>query len=152
MADIVTREPFVGSIRQAMERFFDEPFFRDPFMASPFRFISDEGSLPLDVYERDNQIVVEASLPGFKKDEIDVQVQQGVLTIKAQRNQEHEETSNGGRYYRRERSWGAVSRRVALPGTVDETKVNAELKNGVLRLTVPIAEQARPKQIAIQGE
>jgi HSP20 family protein len=152
-SDIVRRDPVFNTVRQAMDRFFDEPFFREA-MANPFRAISDEGTLPLDVYEKDGKIVVEASLPGFQKDEIDVQVHEGVLYIKAQRSSEHEESGdvngNGGRYFRRERTWGSLSRRVALPATVDEKAVEAELKNGVLTLRIPLPEQTRPKQIEIK--
>lgn len=150
MADIVRRDPFVGSLRQAMENFFDDGFFRDPLATFP-RFISDEGSLPLDVYEKDGKLMVEASLPGFAKNEIDVQVHDGVLSIKAQHSEDKEESKDNGKYYRRERSWNAVSRRVALPGVVDDANVEATLKDGVLTLSVPQAEKAKPKQIEIKG-
>lgn len=151
MADIVRRDPFgVGfggafrsPLRDMMDRMFDDSFLRS---------FSDEGSLALDVYEKDNQLIVEASLPGYAKDEIDVQVHDGVLSIKAQRSSETEEGERGGKFYRRERSWGAVSRRIALPGIVKDAPVDAELKNGVLKLSIPMPEQQGPKQIEIRGE
>lgn len=153
--EVVRRDPFTPALtpfRQMMDRFFDDPFFRTGFPALGLGVGNDEGTLALDVYERDNHIVVEASLPGFTKDEIDVRVDEGILSIKAQRSEEHEEGERGGKYYRRERSWGSVSRRVALPGIVKDAEVDAELKNGVLKLSIPLPEKPSPKQIEIKGE
>lgn len=156
--EVVRRDPLSTSMegftpfRRMMDRFFDDPFFRPMIASMPFGSMSEEGSLALDVYERDGQLKVEASLPGFKKDEIDVQVRDGILAIKAQKTAEHEEGERGGKYYRRERSWGSVSRRVALPGIVQDADVSAELKNGVLTLSIPLPEEKQPKQIQIQGE
>ncbi len=149
MADVVRRDPFFPPVRQMLERMFDDPFFRDA-ARTPFGFPSEEGSLALDVYEKDNKLHVEASLPGFKKEEIDVRVEDGILSIRAQRNEEKEE--RGDKFYRRERSWGAVSRRVALPGIVKDAPVEAELKNGVLTLAIALPQKAEPKQIEIKGE
>ena len=88
-------------------------------------------------------------MPGFAKDEIDVNVNEGVLAIKGQHSEEHEES--GERFYRRERSYGAVSRRIALPGIVADADVSAELKSGVLTLHIPLPETAKPKQIEIKA-
>lgn len=155
--EIVRREPFAGSFgpfRQAMDRFFEDPFFRTPFPVPALTGLTgnDDGTLALDVYEKDHRLVVEASLPGFTKDQVDVQVHDGILSIKAQRSSESEEGEPGGKFYRRERSWGSVSRRVALPGIVKDAPVEAELKNGVLTLSIPLPEKATPKQIEIKGE
>ena len=156
--DVVRRDPFASSMegftpfRRMMDRFLDDPFFRPMIASTPFTALNDEGSLALDVYEHDGALKVEASLPGFKKDEVDVQVHDGILSIKAQRSAEHVEGEPGGKYYRRERSWDSVSRRVALPGIVKDAEVAAELKNGLLTLTIPLPETPQPKQIKIQGE
>lgn len=150
MADIVPAEPFrwmdrdFGNLRRMMDRVFDDTFFRSPATA-----LIDEGSLALDVLEKDGKVVVKASLPGFAKEEIDVQVHDGVLYIKAEHNEEKEEKD--AKFYRRERRYGAVARRVALPGTVSEADVSAELKDGVLTLTLPVPEKAQPKQIEIKA-
>lgn len=154
--DVVRRDPFAAiegfspfrPLGRVFDRVFDDPFFR----SAGFGSISDEGTLALDVFEKDGALRVEASLPGFKKDEIDVQVHDGILSIKAQRSAESEQGEPGGKFYRRERSWGAVSRRVALPGIVKDAPVEAELKNGVLSLSIPLPEKAQPKQIEIKGE
>ncbi len=98
--EVVRRDPFASSVegftpfRRIVDRFFDDPFFRPMVGSAPFSgAFSDEGSLALDVYEQDGKPKVEASLPGFKKDEVDVQVHDGVLSIKAQRSSEREEAS-----------------------------------------------------------
>lgn len=151
MPDIIRREPFGLSptLRHAMERFFDEPFFRHPM-----GFLNEEGTLALDIAEAKDgakkEIVVRADLPGFTKDEVDVQVHEGVLTIQAAHANEHEE--QGDRWYRRERSWGTLSRRVALPGVVKDAAVEATLKDGVLTLRIPLPKESAPKQIEIKSE
>lgn len=142
MANIVRHDPFT-SLRQTMDRLFDDSFFRAPGR------LFDEGTLPVDISETESDLVVRASLPGFEKDEIDVNVNEGVLSIKGQHGEEHEE--QGERFYRRERSYGSVSRRIALPGIVADADVNAELKGGVLTLHIPLPETAKPKQIEINA-
>ena len=137
-----------GPFRRVFDRVFDDPFFRTVSGGA----FAEEGALALDMYEQDGALKVEASLPGFKKDEVDVQVHAGILSIKAQRSSETEEGERGSKFYRRERSWGAVSRRVALPGIVKDAEVDAELRNGVLTLTIPVPAQPQPKQIEIKGE
>ena len=148
MADIVRRDPFEllagGGLRQMMDRLFDDSFMRSPLTAG-----WDEGTLAVDISEKDHQLVVRASVPGFKKEDIDVQVHEGVLSINAKHNEEHEE--KGETFYRRERRYGSVSRRIALPGVVHEAPVDAELKDGVLTLKIAVPEASRPKQIEIKG-
>ena len=147
MADITRRDPFGlnSNFRQAMERFFDDPLFRHPVA-----FLPEEGALALDISENQKEIVVTADLPSFAKEDIDVQLHDGILAIRAQHSEEHEE--KGDHYYRRERSWGSLSRRVALPGVVRDAPVEAVLKDGVLTLHIPVPEQAGPKQIEIKSE
>ena len=126
-----------------MDRLFDDSLFR-----APGRF-SDEGTLPVDISETDANLTVRASMPGFEPDEIDVNVNEGVLSTKGQHAEVHEE--EGERFYRRERSTGAVSRRIGLPSIVADSDVDAEFKGGVLTLRMPIPEQAKPKQIEIKA-
>lgn len=143
MANIVVRrDPFTG-MRQVMDRLFDESFFR-PIHTHSW----DEGTLPVDIYERDGKLNVRASLPGFDKDDIDIQVHEGVLSINAKHTTE-DETSEG-RWYRRERHLSSVSRRIALPDTAYDAEVDAELTDGVLTLSWPLAEEAQPRQIEIR--
>jgi HSP20 family protein len=103
--------------------------------------------LPLDVLEDEKTVIVRASLPGFKPEDVDVQVHNGILTIKAEQTEENEERSE--RYLRRERRFGAVSRSVALPSMVDEDACDANLENGVLTLRIPKSQEAMPRKIKI---
>src|SRR5688500_631942 len=105
MADIVRRDPFdFGGLRQVMDRLFEEPF-RTPVLGHGW----DEGTLPVDVSQADGKLLVRASLPGFTAEDIDVQVNEGVLSIKAEHSSDTETTDE--KYYRRERRYGSVSRR-----------------------------------------
>lgn len=147
MADIVRRDPFDGlglpGLRQMMDRLFDDSFFRSPTFGT-----WDEGTLAVDISEADHELVVRASLPGFKKEEIEVQVDEGVLSINAKHSEEKEE--KGETFYRRERRSGSVSRRIALPGVIHDAPVDATLADGVLTLRLKVPEAARPKQIEIK--
>ncbi len=140
MAGIVRYDPF-DSPRDFMERFFNRAF--GPAEANGY----DEGALGVDISETDQELIVRASLPGFSEDEIDVQLHQGVLSIKAEHtvSEAHEDE----RYHRRERRWSTLSRRLALPGVLHEADVQAELKNGVLTLRIPVPAVAKPRQITI---
>jgi HSP20 family protein len=142
MFEIIRRSPLDRTMRNLMDFVGHDPFFRTSTMP-----LDDEGTLSLDVIEEDGDIVVRASLPGFSKKDIDVQIHNGVLSIKAE-HAEEKETSDE-HYYRRERSVGSVSRRIALPGIISEAQAKAELTAGVLTLRIPQAEVARPKQIPV---
>lgn len=144
MADIVRRDPF-ANVRQVMDRFFDDSLLRWPANGQGL----EEGTLPVDVSQADGEIRVRASLPGFRAEDIDVQVHEGVLSIKAEHDEER--AGAGERYYRRERARGSVSRRIALPGIVRDARVDAQLAGGVLTLALPLPEQAQPQQIEIRS-
>jgi HSP20 family protein len=143
MLDIIRRDPVGRSVRDLLSFVADDPFFRTPLFES-----SEEGTLALDIAEGDGELIVRASVPGFAKEDIDVQIHNGVLSIKAEQSREKE--TKDERYYRRERRTGSVSRRIALPGVVSEASAHAELSDGVLTLRIPQAEVSRPKQIPIE--
>ena len=136
----------LGSLRRAMDRFFDDSFFtargsRDTSYAT----------LPVDISERDGDLVVRASLPGFGRDEIDVRVNDGVLSISASHGEDGDDgEQTDERFYRRERGSGTLSRRITLPRKVRDAEVAAELVDGVLTLIIPTPEEAKPKQIEIK--
>jgi HSP20 family protein len=130
-----------GSIREFMDSF-NEPFGQMSEM-KPF----EAGLLPVDVSEKDGEFLIRASLPGFSRENIDIQVHEGTVTIKAEHNEEHEET--GEKFYRRERRFGSVSRSITLPGVTGESAIKAEFVDGVLTLRVPQSEAAKPKKIRI---
>jgi HSP20 family protein len=101
----------------------------------------------LDVYEDKDQFVVKAELPGMKKEDIDVSLHKGSLTISGERKSESEGTEGG--VYRSERYFGRFQRTLDLPASVEMDKVAAEYRDGILSLTLPKAEEAKPKQISV---
>jgi len=121
--------------------------FNDPFLAGLPAADSEEGTLALDVSEDESNVIVRASLPGFKKDDVEIELHDNVLTIKAEQSEESEEKHE--RYYRRERSYGSVSRRVALPSSVIDDEAKAELKDGVLTVRVPKTKAETPKKVKV---
>ena len=102
---------------------------------------------PVDIREDDNHVYVEAELPGFNKDEIEVTMEQGVLTINAQRK--HEERK-GEEQHLTERRFTRVSRSFRLPTPVDEGNINASLDSGVLTLSLPKREEVKPRRIEVK--
>lgn len=145
MTNLTRRDPFgIPTIDRFISQIFDEPVVRLRAMTPAV----EEGALALDVSEDENDVIVRASLPGFKKEDIDVEVHDGVLAIKAEQEEEKEE--KGEQFYRRERRFGSVSRRIALPSQVVEDKAAAELKDGVLTLRLPKTTKATARKVAIR--
>jgi len=101
----------------------------------------------LDVYEDNDQFVVKAELPGMKKEEIDISLHNGSLTLAGERRSGHETSDEG--VYRSERHIGRFQRTVDLPTTVRDDKVRAEYRDGILSITLPKAEEVKPKQISV---
>ena len=101
----------------------------------------------VDIYEEENAIVLEAELPGVEKDNIDVDVKDGVLTLKGERSSDSEIKEDS--FYRRERCFGSFERRFNLPENVDPDKITADYKDGVLKVGVPKPEEVKPKQITV---
>ena len=147
MADLMTRDPVTAlerrftDMQQILDRLGARSFWRTPDL------FADDETLALDVREEDGTVIVESSLPGFKKDEIEVELSDGALSIRAE--QEHEEERKDAHYYHRERSRGVMTRRVELPGVAAAARVDASLKDGVLTLRIPLAEEAKPKRVEI---
>jgi HSP20 family protein len=125
-------------------RMFDEAFHR--FLSEP------QGNRPwspaVDVYETENELVLKADLPEVELEDIDVRVENQTLTISGERKFEKRDTDKG--YHRIERSYGTFQRSFAVPNTFDTEKINAGFKNGVLSVTLPKKEAAKPRQIKVQ--
>lgn len=107
------------------------------------------GTYPaLNVWEDADNLLVEAELPGFRLDDIEIYVTGNQLTLKGERRPpEHGQ----GTWYRQERGYGRLSRMVELPGQVNGDRVSAELKNGVLTITLPKSEAAKPRRIEVKA-
>jgi len=105
--------------------------------------------VPVDIYRENSNLVVKAPLPGVKPEDIDVTVVGETLTIRGETKEEKEVKEEN--VIRRERRFGAFSRTVDLPAPVDANKAKATFENGVLTLTLPVAEEAKPKEIKVQA-
>jgi HSP20 family protein len=101
---------------------------------------------PLDVYEDKNSLIVKAELPGFKKEELDISLHQGTLSISGERRTEHKE----GESSRSESFFGRFQRTFTLPKPVDGQKVSASYVDGILTITLPKTEESKPKQIEVK--
>jgi HSP20 family protein len=102
---------------------------------------------PVDIAEDKDRILLTAELPGFKEEEISIQMEGGVLTIRGERQFEREK--EGRTYHRVERSYGQFIRTFTLPNNVDRENVRANFRNGILEIELPKREEARPRQIQI---
>jgi HSP20 family protein len=106
------------------------------------------GQPAANLYERGDALLVEMEVPGVKHDQIDISVAGGELSVKVSRPEVEQE---GVTYHRRERPVGSISRVLRLPVEVDADRVDAELRDGVLLITLPKAESARPRKINVAG-
>ena len=104
----------------------------------------------IDVVTEDGDLVIRAELPGVKREDVDITLQNNVLTVSGERKAEQEEERGG--YYVRERRYGSFSRSLTVPEGVDESKIHARYENGILEVTVEGAAQVQePKRIQIEG-
>ena len=139
-------DPFreIASLREDMDRIFDSFFGRFPERER------QEGIwLPLiDIEENNDEVTVRAEVPGMRKDDIKVSVVGDTLTLSGERKYESEE--KGRTFHRIERAYGKFYRTISLPAKVDNNKVKAQYKDGILTITLPKANKARPQEIAIE--
>ena len=104
---------------------------------------------PVDIYETEgNDIVLKAELPGLRREDIDLTVENTTLTIKGQRRPD--EAIREQQYHRLERAYGSFSRSFTLPNTIEPAKVRADYRDGVLTITLPLRQEARPRQIQVE--
>jgi HSP20 family protein len=124
------------------------------FQDSINRLFSDDGvktrpwAPAVDIMETENELVLKADVPGVALKDIDIQLENGTLTVKGERKYEKEEKSKG--FHRMERSYGTFVRYFTVPDTVDAEHVHAAYEAGVLTITLPKKEIAKPKTIKVQ--
>ena len=138
----------LSNIREEMNRLFD-----DFFTGWPERrrgLLEGEWAPSIDVAETDEDIVITAELPGVDQKGVDITIVDDVLTLKGEKKEEKEVKEKN--YHRIERSYGTFQRSISLPTGVKADKAKATYKDGVLQITVPKAEEAKPKQIKINVE
>lgn len=134
----------LSTLRNELDRLFEAPLTE---LARTTHLLS--GSAPaIDIYEDKDNFVVKAELPGMKKEDIDLSLHDGSLSISGERK--GDEKWQDAEVYRSERFFGRFQRTVALPTPVDAANIKAHYKDGVLTVTLPKAEEAKPKQIDVQ--
>jgi HSP20 family protein len=143
---IIRWEPFrdLVSTRDRFNRLFNESFSR---FFEDGEWGTRNWMPPVDVYETDQSVVVKAELPGVDPKDVEARVEDGTLYLKGQRKFENEVKQDD--YHQIERAYGSFMRSFALPSSVNADKVTAEYKDGVLTLTLPKREEAKPKTIKI---
>lgn len=145
MSRLVRWEPYreALSIRDLMERFMNEPM-------TGMRPWSESGIPSVDMYQTDEEIIVKATLPGVQPDDIHISVTGDMLTVRGTTSEEQEAQDSS--YYVRERRQGEFSRALTLPAPVVADKARAEFENGILTLTLPKAEEVKPKTITVKAK
>jgi HSP20 family protein len=134
------------NLRDELDNIFDRAFGQ--IFESPAQTQLMGGWVPaVDLYEDKDNLRVKCEVPGMKKEDIDISLHEGFLTISGERKQESEKKE--GEVYRTERYEGRFSRSLALPSKVNADKINATYKDGVLTVVLPKAEEAKPKQIQV---
>lgn len=147
MSNLIRWEPAreMMTLREAMDRLFDDAFTR------PLSIAGNGWAVPaVDMYQTDNEVVVKAALPGMKSEDVQLNVTGEVLTIKGEIKQKDEVKEKA--YHLREQRWGMFERSVILPTEVVADKAKADFENGILTISLPKAEEAKPKSISIKAK
>ncbi len=138
MALLVKPEPFSREMDRVFDAFFGQ---------------TEQGRRwvpPMDLVEADDHFVLKADLPGLSEGDVNIEVQDGALTISGERTAEHEQRERG--FYRIERAFGSFNRSLSLPDGVDPDRIEASFSHGVLEVRIPKPEQRKPRRIAISGQ
>ncbi len=144
---LIRWDPFreMSGLQERMNRLFSDIRSRSPFGEEE---LAQGAWIPaVDIFETNDSIVLKAELPGVKKEEIGVEVKDNTLTLKGEKKFEKEVKEEN--YHRIERSYGSFQRAFTLPNTVQPENVRAKFKDGILEITLPKHEEARPKQIKV---
>jgi HSP20 family protein len=145
MSNLTRWEPVreMMTLREAMDRLFDDAFTR------PINLRDGGWSSPaIDMYQTNDDVVVRAALPGFKADEVQINVTGDVLVLRGEIK--HEEEKEDRAWHIREHRWGSFERTLALPTDVRADKAVADFENGILTITLPKAEEVKPRTITVK--
>jgi HSP20 family protein len=145
---IVRWEPFrdLLSLQDRMNRLFHEQY-RGAQGSDDEWALGGSWAPAVDIYEHGSDIVLKAELPGVDPKDVDIRLENNVLTLRGQRKFENEVKKES--YHRVERSYGSFSRSFTLPSVVDQGAIKAEFKDGILKVVLPKREESKPKQIEI---
>lgn len=124
--------------------------FLDEFFNSPIYSGRYTTGVMLDMYEDGDNVVVEAKIPGFKEEEIEISVEDNVLTITGNATEEKVEEDKKKKYYYKEVTKQSFTRSVSIPSKVDAENATAEIKDGMIKITMPKLPEAKPKKISVK--
>ncbi len=143
-----TWDPFgeLSTLQERMNRLFEE---RLPSTRNEEELNLGTFYPAVDIREGDKEITIKAELPGIKKEDVHIDVNDGVITLSGERKLEKEDKKEN--YHRIERSYGSFHRSFTLPSTVDVEKIKATYKDGILEATLPKTEEAKPKSIPVEA-
>ena len=133
----------LSGLRDELDRLFEGTFGE----LRPGQQLLGGWNPPVDVYEDHDNVIVKAEIPGLKREEIEVSLHEGNLIISGERKSERKTEEDGS--YRTERFFGRFHRTVGLPTTVDDKKIKAQYRDGILTVTLPKAEEAKPRKIEV---
>ena len=143
-------EPFreMRRVHDMLDRMMDDAYLGERGKSTVL-----EGLAPVDLYETDDEVVIQAMMPGMTADDIQISVDRDVLTLRGESEQKSESEEGDGRvYHHRELRYQRFSRSIRLPIMVDADKADAQFENGILTLTLPKAEEVKPKQITVKAK
>jgi HSP20 family protein len=146
---IVRLEPFrdMVAVQDRLNRIFDDAVRGSSRGSDEDLALGGQWAPSVDIFEHEGNLVLRAELPGIEPKDVDVRVENNVLTLRGERKFESEVKRE--KYHRVERAYGTFSRSFTLPNVVDTEKIKAEYKDGVLQVTLPQREEAKPKQIQV---
>ena len=144
MNTLIRYETPFESLADVLDEVLGESFFD-----RPGREISSTRWPSVDITEEEGAYTLRADLPGVEKKDVNISVDNGTLTIEGEKKQEHEKREKD-RYYHFERSYGSFRRAFSLPESVDSGKIKASFRNGLLELTLPKTEAAKPRKIDVK--
>jgi len=148
MANLTRWDPLseLTSLQDRLNQFFNQPI-TGPGRGMEQSLLAANFIPPVDIYEDDHNITLQIEIPGVREEDIDVRLENNVLTITGERKLENEEKKQN--FHRIERQYGKFVRSFTLPNTVNADSVNAEFNDGVLRVSIAKREESKPKQIKI---
>ena len=146
MANLIRWDPVreMVSMRDSMDRVFEDFFSRSPANVEGY------GTIDINMVQTDEAVVIKASIPGIKPDDINISITGDTLTISGETREDEE--FNDSEYQVKEMRFGSFTRSILLPSRIVTDKASAEFENGLLKLTLPKAEEVKPKTITIKAK
>lgn len=146
MSNLIRWEPAreMVSLREAMDRLFDDAFTR------PFGLVAGLQTPAIDIYQTGEEVVVSATLPGLKAEDVQISITGDLLNIKGESREKTEKKEKA--YHLREQRYGSFERILSLPAPVLADKAKAEFEDGILTITLPKAEESRRRTIAVKAK